>query len=157
MPPRVSSEKTTPKPKVSSGALRSQTVTSWAGSSCFISAARYRPPGPPPAMAILMALPSGLDRDVRRLRAGHLAVAAGSSGFLADPATQLVVLELAAAVARQGVGEPDVAGVLVRRQLPLDVVLDLRRHGGVADHPVPQHDERADHRAALRGGARHDR
>ena len=40
IPPRVSSENTTPKPKVSSGALRSQTVTSWRGSSPFISAAK---------------------------------------------------------------------------------------------------------------------
>jgi hypothetical protein len=40
MPPSVSSEKTTPKPNVSSGALRSQTVISWAGSSCFMRAAK---------------------------------------------------------------------------------------------------------------------
>ena len=40
MLPRVSSEKTTPKPKVSSGALRSQTVISWAGSSDFIRVAK---------------------------------------------------------------------------------------------------------------------
>ena len=40
MPPRVSSLKTTPKPKVSLAALRSQTVTSWFGSSCFMSAAK---------------------------------------------------------------------------------------------------------------------
>src|SRR5438067_4853222 len=52
MPPRVSSEKTTPKPNVSSGALRSQTVISWPGPSCFASAAKYRPAGPPPMTAI---------------------------------------------------------------------------------------------------------
>ena len=52
MPPSVSSEKTTPKPKVSSGALRSQTVTSRPGSSCLTSAAEYSPPGPPPMTAI---------------------------------------------------------------------------------------------------------
>ncbi|CAO0837858.1 hypothetical protein SMICM17S_04169 [Streptomyces microflavus] len=44
-------EKTTPKPNVSSGALRSQTVIWWAGSSCFIRAAKYSPPGPPPMIA----------------------------------------------------------------------------------------------------------
>ena len=40
IPPSVSSENTTPKPNVTSGASRSQTVTSCAGSSCFINAAR---------------------------------------------------------------------------------------------------------------------
>jgi hypothetical protein len=40
MLPRVSSENTTPKPKVSSGALRSHTVISWEGSRFFISAAK---------------------------------------------------------------------------------------------------------------------
>ena len=40
MPPRVSSENTTPKPNVSSGALRSQMVISWAGLSCLARAAK---------------------------------------------------------------------------------------------------------------------
>ena len=40
MPPSVSSENTTPKPKVSSGALRSQTVISVPGSSWRTSAAK---------------------------------------------------------------------------------------------------------------------
>src|SRR5262245_34961900 len=52
IPPSVSSENTTPKPKVSSGALRSQTVISASGRSCLASAAKYRPPGPPPATAM---------------------------------------------------------------------------------------------------------
>ena len=52
MPPSVSSEKTTPKPNVSSAALRSQTVISWSGPSCLASAAKYSPPGPPPITAI---------------------------------------------------------------------------------------------------------
>ena len=52
MPPSVSSEKTTPKPKVSSARLRSQTVISWSAPSCLASAAKYRPPGPPPITAI---------------------------------------------------------------------------------------------------------
>ena len=38
--PRVSSENTTPNPNVSSGAFRSHTVISWAGSSDFIRTAR---------------------------------------------------------------------------------------------------------------------
>src|ERR1700677_269927 len=52
MPPRVSSENTTPKPNVSSAALRSQTVISCPASSCLASAAKYRPPGPPPRTEI---------------------------------------------------------------------------------------------------------
>src|SRR5579875_663260 len=59
MPPSVSSENTTPKPNVSSGALRSQTVTSLRGDSWRTSAARYRPPGPPPATAMRTWPPPG--------------------------------------------------------------------------------------------------
>ena len=44
----VASENTTPQPKVSYGRLRSTTVMSWRGDSCFISSAKYRPAGPPP-------------------------------------------------------------------------------------------------------------
>ena len=51
----VSSEKTTPKPNVSSGALRSQTVTSFAGSSRLKRIAAYSPPGPPPVTATFIA------------------------------------------------------------------------------------------------------
>src|SRR5450755_116940 len=60
MPPRVSSENTTPKPNVSSAAFRSQTVISCPGPSCLARAAKYRPPGPPPVTAIrtLPPLPS---------------------------------------------------------------------------------------------------
>ena len=36
----VASEKTTPKPNVSSGRLRSTTVTSCAGSACFMRSAK---------------------------------------------------------------------------------------------------------------------
>src|SRR5215467_4635062 len=54
IPPSVSSENTTPKPNVSSGALRSQTVISASGESWRASAAKYSPPGPPPATAIRM-------------------------------------------------------------------------------------------------------
>src|SRR5260221_7558635 len=57
MPPRVSSENTTPKPNVSSAALRSQTVISLCGASCLVSAAKYSPPGPPPTTAIRIAPP----------------------------------------------------------------------------------------------------
>ena len=56
MPPRVSSEKTTPKPNVSSAAFRSQTVMSCRASSCLASAAKYSPPGPPPRTAIRTVL-----------------------------------------------------------------------------------------------------
>src|SRR5262249_35506219 len=49
----VASEKTTPKPKVSSARLRSKTTTSWVGSAFFISKAKYSPAGPPPIETIL--------------------------------------------------------------------------------------------------------
>ena len=49
---RVASEKTTPKPKVSSGPLRSMTVTWCRGSARFIKIAKYRPAAPPPIATI---------------------------------------------------------------------------------------------------------
>src|SRR5215472_6951910 len=52
IPPRVSSENTTPNPNVSSAAFRSHTVISWPESSCLASAEKYSPPGPPPTTAI---------------------------------------------------------------------------------------------------------
>ena len=58
MPPSVSSENTTPKPNVSSAALRSHTVMTCDGSSWRSSAAQYSPPGPPPMIAIRM--PAGV-------------------------------------------------------------------------------------------------
>src|SRR5579859_5299679 len=67
MPPRVSSENTTPKPNVSSWALRSQTSTSQPGSSCLARAAKYSPPGPPPITAILMTASSRHDGDAGQL------------------------------------------------------------------------------------------
>src|SRR2546427_5536574 len=48
----VASEKTTPKPKVSSGRLRSRTVISWAGSAFFMRIAKYSPAAPPPTETI---------------------------------------------------------------------------------------------------------
>ena len=54
MPLRVWSLNTTPNPNVSSGALRSQTVMSAAGSSCLTRLEKYSPPGPPPITAIFM-------------------------------------------------------------------------------------------------------
>ena len=60
MPPSVSSENTTPKPNVSSAALRSQTVISCAGSSCLVRAAKYSPPGPPPMTAMRIGWPQPL-------------------------------------------------------------------------------------------------
>src|SRR6266508_3583862 len=53
--PRVSSENTTPQPKVASGGLRSITRTWWPGSAFFMSSAKYSPAGPPPRMPIFMA------------------------------------------------------------------------------------------------------
>src|SRR5919108_4878044 len=55
--PRVSSENTTPQPKVASGALRSTTVTWWAGSARLASSAKYSPAGPPPRTPIRIAAP----------------------------------------------------------------------------------------------------
>src|SRR5713101_4528680 len=46
--PRVSSENTTPQPKVASGGLRSITVIWSDGFAFFASRAKYRPAGPPP-------------------------------------------------------------------------------------------------------------
>src|SRR3954451_14928042 len=100
MPVSVSSEKTTPKPKVSSAALRSHTSTSCRGSSCFASEAKYRPPGPPPTTAMRIAAP----RSLRLLRA----------------AAQDVALHLAGGRARQRVHELDAPRGLVRRDLLLD-------------------------------------
>src|SRR5215471_17274309 len=50
----VSSEKTTPQPKVSSGPLRSSTVMRWRGSRPFISRLKKRPAGPPPTTVMSM-------------------------------------------------------------------------------------------------------
>lgn len=57
MASRVASEKTTPKPKVSSGRLRSNTTTSAPGRFRLSSVAKNSPPGPPPMQATLIVLP----------------------------------------------------------------------------------------------------
>src|SRR6266850_1676155 len=49
---RVASEKTTPKPKVSSGRLRSRSTISCEGSAFFVRIAKYRLAGPPPIATI---------------------------------------------------------------------------------------------------------
>ena len=54
----VASEKTTPKPNVSSGRLRSKTTTSASGRLRFSRVAKNSPPGPPPMQATFMAFPS---------------------------------------------------------------------------------------------------
>src|SRR5215472_5090641 len=82
MPPSVSSENTTPKPNVSSGALRSQTVISCAGSSCLVSAAKYSPPGPPPMTAIRTATSRPAHPAARPTRPP------GPPGRLAHPAAR---------------------------------------------------------------------
>ena len=51
---KVSSEKTTPKPKLSSGLLRSYTVISQSGRAFFVNIEKYNPPGPPPIIVIFM-------------------------------------------------------------------------------------------------------
>src|SRR5690606_18256907 len=56
----VSSERTTPQPKVSSGRLRSNTTTSCAASRSFIEIAKYRPAGPPPSTATFIRCHSPL-------------------------------------------------------------------------------------------------
>jgi hypothetical protein len=43
--------------------LRSTTVTSWRGSSFFISSPKYRPAGPPPMQTIFMRTDLGELRD----------------------------------------------------------------------------------------------
>ena len=53
---RVSSERTTPHPNVSSNLLRSITVISADGSRSFIEIAKYRPAGPPPKHTMRMAI-----------------------------------------------------------------------------------------------------
>src|SRR6185312_8842950 len=131
MPPRVSSEKTTPNPKVSSGALRSHTVIWWAGSSCFISAARYRPPGPPPMIAIFTVFLSRFESSV---------LGGGSAGLLVfDDLAQREALQLPAGVARQALPEPEVARVLVGGEDLFDVVLDRLGLGRVPGHAGAQH------------------
>src|SRR4051794_10171961 len=100
MPVSVSSEKTTPKPNVSSAALRSHTSTSCRGSSCFASAAKYSPPGPPPTTAIRISAPR--------------------SPCLLRRAAQDVALHLAGGGAGQRLDELDAPRGLVRRDLLLD-------------------------------------
>src|SRR3954462_3986335 len=50
----VRPEKTTPHPKVASGGLRSNTVTSCDAERNRINSAKYKPAGPPPMTLILM-------------------------------------------------------------------------------------------------------
>src|SRR5579862_1795913 len=54
--PMVSSEKTTPQPKVSSGRFRSYTSTRTDGSALRSRMAEYRPAGPPPRHTIRLIL-----------------------------------------------------------------------------------------------------
>ena len=83
MPSSVSSEKTTPKPNVSSAALRSWTTTSWAGSRRLARIAKYSPAGPPPTIAILTAappLPAGSGDHMARAAARTQAAPAAGYG-----------------------------------------------------------------------------
>ena len=66
-------------------------------------------------------------------------------------------LDLAAGGLRQLVGEIDDPRVLVRRGLVLDVVLQLGRQLVAGRESVPEHDHRADDRAALVVGRGDDR
>src|SRR6267142_5523425 len=74
---RVASEKTTPKPKVSSGPLRSMTVTWCRGSARLIKIAKYRPAAPPPIATIftLVIVPKAAQSTARLL---HKAEGGGS-------------------------------------------------------------------------------
>ena len=65
---RVSSESTTPQPKVSSRGLRSNTVISWPGLRSFRLMAKYNPAGPPPRQAMFMGAASGFRSAARSLR-----------------------------------------------------------------------------------------
>src|SRR5207244_13394605 len=133
MPPSVSSEKTTPNPKVSAAAFRSHTSISCFGFSSLTSVARYRPAGPPPMIAIF------------------------SAGVEPLPFTQPEPLQLAGRGPRQRVGEVDHSRVLVRRDLSLDEV--LQRLGGLRAELRAwlKHDHRLDDHAALLVWRAHDR
>ena len=60
MPAIVASENTTPNPNVSSGRFRSITRIWCRGSAFFISAAKYRPPGPPPTQTMRITASRGV-------------------------------------------------------------------------------------------------
>src|SRR5579863_7186901 len=122
MPPSVSSEKTTPKPNVSSAALRSNTMISCLGSSCLARAAKYRPPGPPPTTAIrivpvpfrLASAYGGLTTIVKKAQYqyGQVVRPYGGLGFAAE-AAGLAARLLAAddeEVAPPGDADADVEG-----------------------------------------------
>src|SRR5699024_6584729 len=165
IPPRVSSENTTPNPKVSEAAFCSQTVMSTSGRSGLTSAEKYRPPGPPPTTAIFRACvltvwfsAAGGQRAVPHSHGSRRIVPAGLSGsdrvggallgFLSELVAESVVLELAAGILRQLVDEADLTRVLVRCDLRLDEVLDLldlRRPGFDA---LADDDEGRDQRAS---------
>src|ERR687895_437714 len=147
MPPSVSSENTTPNPKVSAGALRSHTVISCWGPSCFIKMPKYSPPGPPPMQAICMSSPpeaaqgrsppacARLCRFPDDRRSLHIA--------------ELVALQLAGGRVRQRVQECDRTRVFVRRDLGLDEFLQ-RMCGAVGGgHTVAEDDEGLDDLSAV--------
>src|SRR4029453_5225780 len=147
MPPNVSSENTTPNPNVSVAALRSQRVMSCEASSCFISAAKYRPPGPPPTIAIFMGmLLLGLTCD----SAGQLVI------FVFKAVAQVEVFKLSAGVSGQNINEPDVPRILVRSDRRLDEVLDFFPLSLASDGSLAEDDERAHYGAAFRISAAHD-
>src|SRR4051794_39277366 len=126
MPPSVSSLNTTPKPNVSSGALRSQTRISACGSSALASAAKYNPPGPPPRTAIRMGIPSWPLPIEQTLRAAITGALARRFRF-AKP----IPLQLAGGRTRQRRDELDGTRILVRRDRLLGEVLQLGDLRGV--------------------------
>src|SRR6185369_5207221 len=89
----VASENTTPKPNVSSGWLRSSTVTSCRGSACFKSEAKNRPPGPPPKQVTFTDAPPASTPFGKNLVAG-----ASSLAFLEQQPRDHQVLHLARAL-----------------------------------------------------------
>ena len=92
--PSVSSDSTTPQPKVSCGRLRSTTTISWSAWRRFIAIAKYSPAGPPPRQAIriepksfqieLTSRLSLANRRVGRLPASCLLFGAPSNGRLSQ-------------------------------------------------------------------------
>src|SRR5690606_27276893 len=154
----VWSEKTTPQPNVSSGPLRSNTVTRASGRAFLNSSEKYRPAGPPPMTAISKTVkriqPSGfwlllLRVGVHRRAAADQIAIAERIVDAADRRPELAVLPqerqrvdgLLARVGVRPLGRADVRGgvwrvlqdVVLRIGLAVDDVLNLLADG---DHRV---------------------
>src|SRR6266511_3894282 len=117
--PRVSSENTTPQPKVASGGLRSITRTWWRGSAFFISSAKYRPAGPAPRMPILTATVRrsrqnlGQALELRQLRHGRQQHQVVASRLLVATHQILDQLRRGQVAGRDALGERAREGIVV--------------------------------------------